>query len=178
MTINFLLHKNKKSLKIAVNYYVDGCFSEDLIFRLRQQYKVATNQNFEVFFKLSGIVFHGGSCDGMMKFRVLQQFLQDMNFNDSLESTCEPSCFVAVCWHEDLLQFRLCLHCLDPFLLDVSVCGLPHEKVLDDVLHRLPGQEVASVQKELKQIGIGEFESCSSNLLPLHFLNGVCGSIA
>ena len=53
-----------------------------------------------------------------------------------------PGRLVGVGWYEDLLQLALGLHGLDPLLLDVSVGGLPHEEVLDDVPHRLPGKKV------------------------------------
>ena len=78
--------------------------------------------------------------------------------------TCEPGGLVAVCWHEDLLQLGLGLDGLHPLLLDVAVGRLPHEEVLDNVLHGFPGQKVFAdvvkvfavlVDRLLKEVGLG-----------------------
>jgi hypothetical protein len=57
-----------------------------------------------------------------------------------------------VVWYVDLFESGVCLHGLDPLLLDISVCGFPHVIVLHYILVGLPRKKVLSYVIEIFSI--------------------------
>lgn len=75
-----------------------------------------------------------------------------------------------------LLQLVLALDSLHPFLLHVSVGGLPHVVVLNNVLHRFPRQEIRpDVVESLPILLHGLFEEASLSSGPV--LHLICGKV-